>query len=52
MFRELSHVRDDGERVLRLASVPLALEAATGVDLESWEGKRAIELAYEFGKGA
>lgn len=52
MFRELSHVRDDGERVLRLASVPLALEAATGADLESWEGKRAIELAYEFGKGA
>ena len=46
VFAELSHARvADGQRVMPIASLPLALEALGGV-LTSWEARTALELAH------
>ena len=50
VFDELSHARpSDGQRMLAIASLPLALEALGG-DLTTWEGRTALELANGWAK--
>jgi hypothetical protein len=44
VFNELAHSRLDGQKVLRISSLPLALESL-GADLDSWEGRAALNLA-------
>lgn len=44
VFDELAFERPDQVRVMRLSALPLALEALGG-DLNSWEGRSALDLA-------
>ena len=49
VFNELSHEQPDGQRVVRIANLPMALEAL-GADLNSWEGRTALTLANGWAK--
>ena len=47
VFNELAHPRLDGQQVMRISAMPLALEAL-GADLGSWEGRTALQLAHSW----